>query len=44
MPSVLFEGSYLSNAIEEQRLGSGEGRQILADAIANAVQAYREGR
>jgi N-acetylmuramoyl-L-alanine amidase len=44
MPSVLFEGSYLSNAVEEQRLGSGEGRQILADAIANAVQAYREGR
>jgi N-acetylmuramoyl-L-alanine amidase len=44
MPSVLFEASYLSNAAEEQRLGSEEGRQLLADAIANAVRAYREGR
>jgi len=44
MPSVLFEGSYLSNAGEEQRLGSDEGRQALADAIANAIKAYREGR
>jgi N-acetylmuramoyl-L-alanine amidase len=44
MPSVLFEVSYISNATEEQRLGSVEYRQLLADAIANAVQAYREGR
>jgi N-acetylmuramoyl-L-alanine amidase len=44
MPSVLFETSYLSNAIDEQRLGSDEYRQLLADAIANAVKAYREGR
>jgi N-acetylmuramoyl-L-alanine amidase len=41
---VLFEASYLSNAGDEQRLGSEEGRQIFADAIANAVRAYREGR
>ena len=43
MPSVLFETSYISNPIEEQRLGSEEYRQLLADAIANAVKAYREG-
>jgi N-acetylmuramoyl-L-alanine amidase len=44
MPSVLLETSYISNPVEEQRLGSEEYRQILADAIANAVKAYREGR
>jgi N-acetylmuramoyl-L-alanine amidase len=44
MPSVLFEASYLSNAADEQRLGSHEGRQAFADAIVNAVRAYREGR
>jgi N-acetylmuramoyl-L-alanine amidase len=44
MPSVLFETSYLSNPTEEQRLGSEEYRQLLADAIVNAVKAYREGR
>jgi N-acetylmuramoyl-L-alanine amidase len=44
MPSVLFETSYLSNATEEQRLGTDDYRQRLADAIANAVKAYREGR
>jgi N-acetylmuramoyl-L-alanine amidase len=44
MPSILFETSYMSNPTEEQRLGSEEYRQLLADAIANAVKAYREGR
>ncbi len=44
MPSVLFETSYISNSTEEQRLASDEYRQLLADAIANAVKAYREGR
>ena len=44
MPSVLFETSYISNVTDEQRLDSDEYRQILADAIANAVRAYREGR
>ena len=44
MPSVLFETSYISNAIEEQQLGSDDYTQRLADAIANAVKAYREGR
>ena len=44
MPAVLFETSYISNAIEEQRLGSGDYQQRLADAVANAIKAYKEGR
>jgi N-acetylmuramoyl-L-alanine amidase len=44
MPSVLLESGYISNPTEEQRLGAPDYRQLLADAIANAVQAYREGR
>lgn len=44
MPAVLFETSYISHATEEQRLGSAEYQQRLADGIANAVKAYREGR
>jgi N-acetylmuramoyl-L-alanine amidase len=44
MPAVLFETSFISNAAEEERLGSGEYRQRLADAIVNAVRAYRDGR
>jgi N-acetylmuramoyl-L-alanine amidase len=44
MPSVLFETSYISNPTEEERLAGDEYRQLLADAITNAVKAYREGR
>ena len=44
MPSVLYETSYISNPTEESRLGTSDYRQLLADAIANAVRAYREGR
>jgi N-acetylmuramoyl-L-alanine amidase len=44
MPAVLFETSYISNNTEEQRLGSSDYQQRLADAIANAIKAYREGR
>ena len=44
MPAVLFETSYISNATDEQRLGLADYQQRLADAIANAVKAYREGR
>lgn len=44
MPAVLFETSYISNSIEEQRLGSEAYQQRLADAIANAIKAYKEGR
>jgi N-acetylmuramoyl-L-alanine amidase len=44
MPAVLFETGYISNAIDEQRFATAEYRQLFADAIANAVRAYREGR
>jgi N-acetylmuramoyl-L-alanine amidase len=44
MPAVLFETSYISNTLEEQRLGTDDYQQRLADAIANAIKAYREGR
>ncbi len=44
MPGVLFETSYVSNPTEEQRLGSEDYRGRLADALANAIAAYREGR
>jgi N-acetylmuramoyl-L-alanine amidase len=44
MPAVLFETSYISNPVEEQRLASDEYNGRLVDALVNAVQAYREGR
>ena len=42
MPSVLFETSFISNPGEEKRLATADYRQKLADAIVNAVRAYRE--
>jgi N-acetylmuramoyl-L-alanine amidase len=44
MPAVLFEGSFISHPIEARYLDSSSYRQRLADSIANAVRAYREGR
>jgi N-acetylmuramoyl-L-alanine amidase len=44
MPSILFETSYISNPVEEQRLRTDDYQQRLADAIVNAVRAYRQGR
>ncbi len=44
MPAVLFESSFISNEEEARRLNSGDYRQRLADAVVNAVRAYREGR
>jgi N-acetylmuramoyl-L-alanine amidase len=43
MPAVLFETSFVSNLLEEQRLATPRYRQKLADAIVNAVKAYRAG-
>jgi N-acetylmuramoyl-L-alanine amidase len=43
MPAVLFEVSFISNPDAEIRLNTGDYRQKLADAIVNAVRAYREG-
>jgi len=44
MPAVLFEGSFISHPVEARFLDSSAYRQRLADSIANAVRAYREGR
>ncbi|MGC4089569.1 MAG: N-acetylmuramoyl-L-alanine amidase [Polyangiaceae bacterium] len=43
MPAALFETSFISNPQGEARLNSGDFRQRMADAIVNAVRAYREG-
>jgi N-acetylmuramoyl-L-alanine amidase len=43
MPAVLFESSFISNAEEEHWLRQAGYRQRLADAIVNAVRAYRAG-
>jgi N-acetylmuramoyl-L-alanine amidase len=43
MPAVLFEASFISHPAEEQRLDSTEYRQRLADALVNAIRAYRAG-
>lgn len=44
MPAVLFEGSFISNPTGELRLNTGDYRQKLADAVVNAVRAYKDGR
>jgi N-acetylmuramoyl-L-alanine amidase len=43
MPAVLFETSFISNPVDELRLNSGDYRQKMADALVNAVRAYRDG-
>ncbi|MRG90839.1 AMIN domain-containing protein [Polyangium spumosum] len=44
MPAVLFETSFISNPDDEARLATADYRQKLADAVANAIRAYREGK
>ena len=44
MPAVLFETSFISSPLGEERLNTADYREKLADAIVNAVRAYREGR
>jgi N-acetylmuramoyl-L-alanine amidase len=44
MPAVLFETSFISNPEDEGRLATADYRQKLADAVANAIRAYREGK
>jgi N-acetylmuramoyl-L-alanine amidase len=44
MPAVLYESSFVSNALGEERLNSADYRAKLADAIVNAVRAYRDGK
>lgn len=43
MPAVLFETSFISNATGETRFNTGDFRQKIADAIVNAIRAYRDG-
>jgi N-acetylmuramoyl-L-alanine amidase len=44
MPAVLYETSFISNPGDEALLATADYRQKLADAIANAIKAYRDGR
>ncbi|HEX7602560.1 MAG TPA: N-acetylmuramoyl-L-alanine amidase, partial [Polyangiaceae bacterium] len=44
MPAVLFETSFISNPEDEVRLGTADYRQKMADAIVNAIRAYRDGK
>jgi N-acetylmuramoyl-L-alanine amidase len=43
MPAVLFETSFISNVSGEASLNNGDFRQKMADAIVNAIRAYRDG-
>jgi N-acetylmuramoyl-L-alanine amidase len=43
MPAVLYEASFISTSAGEARLNTDDFRQKLADAIVNAVRAYRDG-
>lgn len=43
MPAVLFEVAFISNPNGEVRLNTADYRQKLADALVNAVRAYRDG-
>lgn len=44
MPSILVETSFLSNPEDEQRLGSPEYQEALAEHIAEAVHGFLEER
>lgn len=44
MPAVLLEASFISNPIEEAYLSRADYRARIADAIVNALRAYRDGR
>ena len=37
-PAVLIEGGYLSNKIEAEKIGNGDFRQKLAEAVASALR------
>jgi N-acetylmuramoyl-L-alanine amidase len=40
-PAILVEGGFLSNRVEEQRIGTTEYREKLAKAIADGILDYR---
>ena len=41
MPSVLVEAGFLSNERDRTWIGSASGKQLISNAIANAVERYR---
>ncbi len=44
MPAALFETAFISNPADEARLATADYRQKMADAVVNAIRAYREGK
>ncbi len=42
MPNVLVEMGFLSNRIEEKKLGQSEYRQRIADGIYNAILEFKK--
>lgn len=44
MPAALFETAFISNPEDEVRLATADYRQKLADAIVNAIRAYKAGK
>jgi N-acetylmuramoyl-L-alanine amidase len=44
MPAVLLETAFISNPEDERKLATADYRQKLADAIVNAVRAYKGGK
>lgn len=44
MPAVLVETAFISNPEDEALLGTADYRQKMADAIVNAIRAFRDGR
>ena len=44
IPSILIETAFISNPDDEGRLATADYRQKLADAIANAIKAYKAGK
>lgn len=44
MPAALIEVSFISNPVEEGYLGRPEYRARLADAVVNALRAYKDGK
>ncbi len=44
MPAALFETAFISNPEDEARLATADFRQKMADAVANAIRAYRDGK
>ena len=41
MPSVLVEAGFLSNTHDREWIGSTRGKQLVSNAIANAVERFR---